>query len=634
MDEHTWLPNVFMNKLVKTVVLGLSIVLAACTEDSVLSADVPVVGNDQESESTATVPLTTGPEADGEQIEPGLGGSTLPSTSPAPTPDAPAAPTTDTPPTPAVDTPPTPTADTPPPPVTDTSPTPAADTPPTPAADTPPTSAADTPPTQDAWETITQTSADTTEPDETTPPPPASEPDETTPPPVASEPDETTPPPPASEPEDTTPPPVAAEPEDTTPPPVAAEPEETTTSPDSVAPTGNNACLPAPTLPALSVSDPGKTVIEITSESQLQSVLYTMSDNTVLHLAPGTYHLSRSLWIHKNDITIRGDSNRCDEVILVGKGMENASGVDLVPFGIWTASNNLKVQNLTIRDVYRHPIVINGTGQAPHIYNVRLLNAGQQFVKINPRSFGKGSNNGRLEYSLLKYTVGPPENDHGGGTGYIKGIDVHGGSNWVIRNNRFENFHTPDSAEYLYNPAVLMWNGSSNTLVENNVFVNVDRAIAFGLRYRTNDHSGGIIRNNMIATHEGLFSPERNVTTDAAIIVWSSPNTKVLHNTVITQGNTNLAIEFRYNSQGGEVKNNLTDAPISDRDSNHPDAANNVLITDTSIFHDIRNGDLHLSSPDSSVVNSAPVLFDAPVDIDGSQRDHDSVSDAGADEYN
>ncbi|MEE9322824.1 MAG: hypothetical protein V3U76_20450, partial [Granulosicoccus sp.] len=450
----------------------------------------------------------------------------------------------------------------------------------------------------------------------------------------AAEPEDTTPPPVAAEPEDTTPPPVAAEPEDTTPPPVAAEPEETTTSPDSVAPTGNNACLPAPTLPALSVSDPGKTVIEITSESQLQSVLYTMSDNTVLHLAPGTYHLSRSLWIHKNDITIRGDSNRCDEVILVGKGMENASGVDLVPFGIWTASNNLKVQNLTIRDVYRHPIVINGTGQAPHIYNVRLLNAGQQFVKINPRSFGKGSNNGRLEYSLLKYTVGPPENDHGGGTGYIKGIDVHGGSNWVIRNNRFENFHTPDSAEYLYNPAVLMWNGSSNTLVENNVFVNVDRAIAFGLRYRTNDHSGGIIRNNMIATHEGLFSPERNVTTDAAIIVWSSPNTKVLHNTVITQGNTNLAIEFRYNSQGGEVKNNLTDAPISDRDSNHPDAANNVLITDTSIFHDIRNGDLHLSSPDSSVVNSAPVLFDAPVDIDGSQRDHDSVSDAGADEYN
>jgi hypothetical protein len=403
--------------------------------------------------------------------------------------------------------------------------------------------------------------------------------------------------------------------------------------PDSSAPVGNGACMPAPALPPLSVSDPGKTVVQISSEIQLQSALSNLSDNTVLHLAPGTYALSNTLWVNRNNITIRGDSNRCDEIILLGKGMENASGANTVPHGIWTASNNLKVQNLTIRDVYYHPVSVNGTGQAPEIYNVRMLDAGEQFIKINPVSFSNGSDNGRVEYSVMKYTAAPPVSNHGGGTGYTNGVDVHAGSNWLIRHNRFENFHTPDSAQNLFNPAVLMWNGASNSMVENNVFIDVDRAIAFGLQNRANDHSGGMIRNNMIVMRENLYSAQRRANSDAAIVIWSSPNTQVLHNTVVTQGNTNKSIELRFSSNGADIRNNLTDAPIADRSNNQFTEANNVLRTDASIYRNTADGDLHLTSAVIGVVNNAPVLPAVRVDIDGDSRDDDQTSDAGADEY-
>jgi hypothetical protein len=44
-----------------------------------------------------------------------------------------------------------------------------------------------------------------------------------------------------------------------------------------------------------------------------------------------------------------------------------------------------------------------------------------------------------------------------------------------------KNFHTPDSAACLRNPAVLVWNHSHHTLTENNRFLNADRAIAYGM---------------------------------------------------------------------------------------------------------------------------------------------------------
>ncbi|MGH1493725.1 MAG: hypothetical protein ACRBK7_30745 [Acidimicrobiales bacterium] len=410
-------------------------------------------------------------------------------------------------------------------------------------------------------------------------------------------------------------------------------------------------CLPAPALSDVSVTDPGKTVVRVASEAELQDAVQNLSANTVLLLAPGTYELSRTLYVRVDDVTIRGDSNRCDEVVLAGMGMENVAAKDTVPDGVWTDRKNLKVQNLTIRDVYFHAITLNGGAQSPEIYNVRLLDSGEQFIKVNPIGFADGVDDGVVNYAVIKYTSGAPTTDHGGGTGYTQGVDLHAGQNWTIKNSRFENLHTGDDADHLWGAAVLAWNGAANTTVEANVFVDVNRAISFGLDgSRPQDHSGGMIRNNMIVMTPGLYSDWRIARSDGSIIVWNSPGTQVLHNTITTNGNTVKSIELRFDSNGAAIRNNLVDAPITDRSSNTYVDADNVLLgpdnvlvsagdavattdnADGSIFRNPTIGDLHLAGRVAGIVNVAPSLANATRDFDGYIRDRGTAADVGAHE--
>lgn len=389
-------------------------------------------------------------------------------------------------------------------------------------------------------------------------------------------------------------------------------------------------CMAAPQAP-LPQNVP---VVEVANDAQLQQAVRNASGNSVILLAPGEYRLSSTLWVGTDNLTIRGNSRRCDEVWLRGQGMENAAGADSVPHGIWTNAAGLKVQNLTISDVYFHAISIDGLANSPEIYNVRLQDTGEQFIKSNSAGFPNGADNGTVEYSVLAYTNAPPITDHGGGgTGYLNGVDVHGGDGWRVSHNRFENFHTPDSADNLYNPAILFWNGATDTVVEGNTFVDVDRAIAFGLVERGDDHRGGVIRNNMIVMRRGLYSSSRTTNSDAAIILWNSPGTKVLHNTIMLNDNLNSSIQLRFNSNGATVQNNLVSAPVTDRSANSFVAENNVLFDDLSVFRAPDQGDLHLLSADPRIAGVSEVLPDASVDFDSEDRSANRASDVGADEY-
>ena len=111
-----------------------------------------------------------------------------------------------------------------------------------------------------------------------------------------------------------------------------------------------------------------------------------------------------------------------------------------------------------------------------HVSNVRLFDAGQQFLKstVDYAAALNGVDDVIVENSLIEFTViGPPD-------GYTEGIDVHHGANWIIRNNVFRNFRVPAGATYVNRPGVLMWGGSRNTTVYGNTFINCERAIIFG----------------------------------------------------------------------------------------------------------------------------------------------------------
>src|SRR5262249_42086099 len=195
-------------------------------------------------------------------------------------------------------------------------------------------------------------------------------------------------------------------------------------------------------------------------------------------------------------------------------------------------------------------------------------------------------------------TNGPSTVDHGPGAGYTDGISAHGVDGWIIRDNLFRNFHTQDSSPWKYNPVVLMWNHSSNTVVEGNTFINVDRAIALGLTNQATgfDHQGGIVRNNMVYLQPGLASAARIAGSDGQILVYDSPGTKVYHNTVLTNGNSLKSIEVRWASTGVEFRNNLADAPLSARNGGVYTASNNYLSATAAMFLAPATGDLHLVS--------------------------------------
>ncbi len=380
----------------------------------------------------------------------------------------------------------------------------------------------------------------------------------------------------------------------------------------------------------------GKRIVNVTTEPQLQTAMGNLQDGDTILLADGTYNLTSTLYVNgHNNVTIRGVAGSTN-VVLVGKGMDNSSYGN-VEFGIWSNGTNTTIAHLTIRDTYDNEIIFNSGAQSPHIYCVRLLNAGSQFIKSNPTDVnaGLGVNDGLVEYCWLEYTGSPP-GDHGTGVGYFNGISAHAARNWIIRGNLFKNLHNPDSAAYSWNPAVLFWRHSANTITEQNTFLNVDRAIAYGLDNTTPyfDHAGGVIRNNFACLTPGLMSPARTAGSDGSIIAWNSPGTQIDHNSVLLNGNEFYAIEFRFaTTTNGAARNNLADAGIHLRDSAGATLSGNLLTAIPGMFANPAGGDLHLLASATNAIDKAPTLNTVTNDFDGDHRPKGAAYDIGADEF-
>ena len=327
----------------------------------------------------------------------------------------------------------------------------------------------------------------------------------------------------------------------------------------------------------------GINTVNVSTVAQLQSAVASISSNTTIVIAAGTYNLSAPLYVNGSftNVGIRGATGNRDDVVLVGKGMSGANDGG-VPFGIWVGGDvhGVTIADLTIRDVYTHPIILNAGTHAPLIHNVRLINAGQQFIKANPDGAGGGVDNGIVENSVIEFTTTSRDD-------YTNGVDVHTGANWIVRHNLFRNIRAPQGQ--LAGPAILMWNGTTNTNVDGNTFVDCQREISLGLIERTpNDHTGGIVRNNFIYRRPAI-------TGDAAILVADSPTTEVLHNSILISGTYNNAIEYRFSDTSAVlIANNATDAAIVARDGAMAVVTGNYTAATAALFVVPAAGDLHL----------------------------------------
>jgi hypothetical protein len=376
-----------------------------------------------------------------------------------------------------------------------------------------------------------------------------------------------------------------------------------------------------PAIPPAPLPPPAGTVVHVSTLAQLQNAVASLASNTTIVVAAGTYNLTAPIYINGSftNVGIRGVTGNRNDVVFVGRGMSgpNDGGV---PFGIWVGGDvrGVTIAHLTIRDVFNHPIMLNAGTQSPLIHNVRLVNAGQQLLKSNPDGAGGGVDNGIVEYSVFEYVT--TSRDY-----YTNGVDVHTGDNWIIRHNLFRNIRAPQGE--LAGPAILMWNGSTNTLVDGNTFIDCQRDIALGLIERTpNDHTGGIVRNNFI--YRGP-----SVAGDTAIYVADSPGTQVLHNSILVSRTYPSPIEYRFpHTTGVVVVNNVLDGNILARNGATASVTGNYTAASASLFVDPPAGDMHLTGAATPLLNrvAAPPAA-AALDWDGQPRPA-GATDIGADE--
>lgn len=367
-----------------------------------------------------------------------------------------------------------------------------------------------------------------------------------------------------------------------------------------------------------------KGVVHVRTEPELQQALSRLRSDTTIVMAPGTYVLTRTLQIggRVKHVVLRGATDDRNSVIIKGRGMRRKDFGN-VPHGIMVNdATDVVIANLAVGDVWFHPITLQGPAGAKRvrIFNVRLFDAGEQFIKGNPDGKGGGVDDCIVEHCVVEFT---DTSRHF----YTQGMSIHGAKNWIVRNNLFRNIRGPADDPGV-GGCIDFWKGCRNTTVEGNIIVNCRMGIRFGImnkseKEHTHDHEGGIIRNNIIWRQPGAVrSP------DGGIMVWDSPSTKVINNTVILNGTYPPGcIEYRW-GMGDVLVNNLTDGPIWQRDDARGLEANNVMITDPAIFVNEAKGDLHLAPKSQTVLRKVPVLRDCTIDIDG--RPRGDKTDVGA----
>lgn len=364
-----------------------------------------------------------------------------------------------------------------------------------------------------------------------------------------------------------------------------------------------------------SLSAPTKS-ITVKTVAELRDALNQANANNgnmYIFLQKGTYTLTNNLpYIGPNakNLTIRGEGNNRDQVIIRGQGMNgNVSHI----FNV--AASNFTLADMTIGWVFYHPIQIHGESNADSslIHNVKIIDGNEQFIKISGSANEvHASDGGIIECCHFEFSAGI------GNQYYTGGVDGHHCNNWIVRNNVFKHIKSPDSN--LAEHAVHFWSNSRDIITENNWIINCDRGIGYGLSDDpSRGNSYGIIRNNFIHTSR-----------DVGIGIERSPGVKVYNNTVWTDNYTN-SIEYRFaGTIQTHIANNLTNKNIRQRDNAQATLENNVTNAQESWFANTLVYDYHLSGKNDLIIGKGKNLAESMVDFDCMTRG--ISNDIGADQ--
>lgn len=416
-------------------------------------------------------------------------------------------------------------------------------------------------------------------------------------------------------------------------PDVAAVPDASADG--AVSPSARCAPLAAPT---------GR-VVRVTpaQANMLPAIVAAATTGTTILLEDGMYRSSsageaaRRIQFTTAGVTMRSASNNASAVIIDAEYMTNEA--------ITVHASDVVLAHFTIMRAVDHPIHVTPPAgssgiRSVRLYGLRVIDGGEQFVKVNSNGADAWVDDGRLECSTLAMTdAGRTHVERNPGGCYTGGIDAHGARGWIVRDNRFESIYC--AGEGLAEHAVHFWVGSRDTLVENNTIVDCARGVGFGLvqsgsarTYADNPYPGvsfighydGIIRNNVIAASIRYF--------DTGIELDQARGARVYHNTVYAAASATgffSPIDYRFANTVVDVRNNLVSRAVTRRDGAMGMVANNGEMAAAALFVDPATNDFHLRSTATAAIDRGVVVAESGRDIDGVAHDR-GAPDLGADE--
>jgi len=388
--------------------------------------------------------------------------------------------------------------------------------------------------------------------------------------------------------------------------------------------------------PPLPPSAGSQVVIPSGDFGALRAAVEGASPGDVILLEDGTYLPGGyQLQLEAEGLVLRSLSGDRDAVVLDG-----AWSTDEI---VRILGGGITVADLTIRRANAHPIhAYPGVGSdttGTLIYNVRIEDAGEQAIKVNPYYDDYFTDQGTVACSHIEQTdEGRP---HIASGCYTNGIDLVAVRGWHLRDNHIEGFWCPDSRA---GPAILVWRSSADILIERNVLVDNARAISLGMAEDggTRSHPDidcggtdfdvyrGTVRNNtVLGTDPDLLASVDGIAD--GINAWNVCEAELLHNTVYFSSGVFSAMEYRFPNTTAWVANNLLSHSLEQREEAQGTVHDNIESADAGHFEDVAGGNLHLSVSSSAIDAGGSLAAGAcDEDIDGDLRDADP--DVGADE--
>ncbi|MEZ4450140.1 MAG: right-handed parallel beta-helix repeat-containing protein [Nannocystaceae bacterium] len=383
-------------------------------------------------------------------------------------------------------------------------------------------------------------------------------------------------------------------------------------------------------------------VLDVTPDdaASLPQIVADAAEGTTIRFADGTYDVSSGpLHITRPGITLRSASSDPDAV--------NLDAGYAVGEIVLVEASDVTLAEITLRRAMWHPIHVTGGAEADTtgvlIHRVRVVDPGQQGIKINASGAGHYADDGVITCSEIVLT------DAGRAqimdNCYTGGIDAHSARGWIVADNTIEGFWCEQG---LSEHAIHFWVTGRDTLVERNRIVDCARGVGFGLgemgngKSRTYDddpcpgasylgHVDGLIRNNMIVGRRPeLFASQSGM--DSGIALEQACGAEVYHNTIVALQPPFVSMEYRWGNTSATIKNNLVTHNIKERDGGQAELAGNLEGADPSAVVDAGAGDLHLA-PASPAIDAGVVLAPGACDEDLDEEPRsDGMPDVGADE--